>query len=321
MRRLMLVAAGLALSCAALAQPNSYPARPMRMVIPWPPGQATDLVGRIVAQKLTDQLGQQVVADNRPGAGGMIGTDVAAKALPDGYTLLAASSGPISINPLLQKAPYDAERELAAVANVAMAPFVLASHPSFPAKSAVEFVASAKANPGKYTFASSGTGATAHLVAELFNSMAGIKATHVPYKGSAPALIDLMGGQVTYALETVAATMPHARAGRLRAYGITIDRVSVLAPELEPLARAANIPGYNIAAWIGVMVPAGTPRPIVQRLATEVDKAMKGNDAKDRLIAAGVEVDYRRNEEFAEYLKLQKARYADVIRKGNIRIE
>lgn len=318
--RIVLLAVALVLSSTALAQQN-YPARPMRMVIPWPPGQATDLVGRIVAQKLTEQLGQQVVADNRPGAGGMIGTDVAAKAPPDGYTLLSASSGPVSINPLLQKAPYDPERELAPVANVAMAPFVLASHPSFPAKSAGEFVAMVKANPGKYTFATSGTGATAHLVAEIFNSMSGLKATHVPYKGSAPALIDLVGGQVSYALETAAGVMPHARAGRLRAYGITINRVSVLAPELRPLAEVANIPGYNVAAWIGVMVPAGTPQPIIRRLAVEVDKAMQGTDARDKLLAAGVEVDYRRHDQFGEYLKVQKARYADVIKKNNIRIE
>jgi len=320
MKRIVVMAVALVFSSAALAQQN-YPARPVRMVIPWPPGQATDLVGRIVAQKLTDLLGQQVVADNRPGAGGMIGTDVAAKAAPDGYTLLAGSSGPVSINPLLQKAPYDPERELMAVANVAMVPYVLASHPSFPAKSAVEFVAAVRANPGKYTFASSGTGATAHLAAELFNNMSGLKATHVPYKGSAPALIDLIGGQVSYALETAAGTIPHVRAGRLRAYGISISRVSILAPELQPLATVANVPGYDVAAWIGVMVPAGTPKSVIQRLAVEVDKAMQATDARDRLIAAGVEVDYRRTDDFTQYLKTQKVRFADVIKKGNIKIE
>ena len=320
MQRIVFLVLALAFPGAVLAQQN-YPDRPLRMVIPWPPGQATDLVGRIVALKLTELLGQQVVADNRPGAGGMIGTDVAAKAPPDGYTLLAASSGPVSINPLLQKAPYNPERELAPVANVAMVPYVLASHPSFPAKSAAEFVAAVKASPGKYNFASSGTGATAHLAAELFNNMAGIKAVHVPYKGSAPALSDLVGGQVTYALETAAGTMPHVRAGKLRAYGVSISRVSIIAPELQPLAKVANIPGYDVAAWIGVMVPTGTPAPVIRRLAAEVDKAMQGNDAKDRLIAAGVEVDYRKTDNFGEYLKGQKARFADVIRKGNIKIE
>ena len=320
MQRIVFLALALAFPGAIFAQQN-YPNRPLRMVIPWPPGQATDLVGRIVALKLTELLGQQVVADNRPGAGGMIGTDVAAKAPADGYTLLSASSGPVSINPLLQKAPYNPERELAPVANVAMVPYVLASHPSFPAKSAAEFVAAVKASPGKYNFASSGTGATAHLAAELFNNMAGIKAVHVPYKGSAPALSDLVGGQVTYALETAAGTMPHVRAGKLRAYGVSISRVSIIAPELQPLATVANIPGYDVAAWIGVMVPTGTPAPVIRRLAAEVDKAMQGTDAKDRLLAAGVEVDYRKTDNFGEYLKTQKARFAEVIRKGNIKIE
>ena len=321
MQRLVLMVLALACAGTAFGQQQNYPARPMRMVIPWPPGQATDFVGRIVSQKLTDQLGQQVVADNRPGAGGMIGTDVAAKAPPDGYTLLAASAGPVSINPLLQKAPYDPERELAAVANVAMVPYVLASHPSFPAKNATVFVAAVKAAPGKYTFASSGAGAAAHLAAEFFNNLNGLKATHVPYKGSAPAMIDLIGGQVSYALETTAGTMPHVRAGKLRAYGISINRVSVLAPELQPLSKLLNVPDYNMAAWIGVMVPTGTPRPIIQKLAAEVDKAMQGNDARDRLITAGVEVDYRRTEDFTAYLKTQKVRFVDVIKKGNIKIE
>src|SRR5262249_53899843 len=171
----------------ALAQQH-YPNRPLRMVIPWPPGQATDLAGRIVAQKLSDLLNQQVVADNRPGAGGMIGTDVVAKAAPDGYTLLAASAGPITISPLLQKAPYDYERELAPVANVGLSPYILVTNPSFPAKSALEFVAAVKAAPGRYTFSSSGAGAAAHLVAEWFNNMNGLKATHVPFKGSAPGV-------------------------------------------------------------------------------------------------------------------------------------
>jgi tripartite-type tricarboxylate transporter receptor subunit TctC len=320
MQRIVLVVLALAFPGVVFSQQN-YPNRPLRMVIPWPPGQATDLVGRIVALKLTEQLNEQVVADNRPGAGGMIGTDVAAKSAPDGYTLLAASSGPVSINPLLQKAPYNPERELTPVANVAMSPYVLVTHPSFPAKSAVDFVATVKASPGKYTFASSGTGATAHLAAELFNNLTGIKAIHVPYKGSAPALSDLVGGQVGYALETAAATMPHVRAGKLRAYGISITRVSILAPELQPLSAQLNIPGYDVAAWIGVMVPAGTPAPIVKRLAMEVDKAMQSSDAKDRLVAAGVEVDYRRTDNFGEYLKGQKARFADIIKKGNIKIE
>jgi tripartite-type tricarboxylate transporter receptor subunit TctC len=319
MKRFALLTLALAFAGAAAAQ--NYPTRPLRMVIPWPPGQATDLMGRIVAQKLSEQLGQQVVADNRPGAGGMIGTDVAAKATPDGYTLLAASSGPISINPLLQKVPFDPVRDLAPVANVVRAPFILVSHPKFPAANAREFVAHVKANPGKYRFGSSGTGATAHLFTELFNSRAGLQVIHVPYKGSVPALIDVMSAQVEYAIETAAATMAYIKAGRLRAYGVTTLNASTVAPGIEPLATAANLPGFDVAAWIGVMVPSGTPKPIVNRLSAAIDKAMQSPDTGEKLSAAGLELDYRRPDDFARYLKEQRERFADIIKKNNIRIE
>src|SRR4051812_87014 len=184
MKRLILVVA-CALACqAAFAQ--QYPVRPIRMIVPWPPGQATDLAGRVVALKLSELLGQQVIADNRPGAGGMIGTDMVAKAAADGYTLLAASSGPVTINPLLQKVPFDPVRDLVPVANVGLSPYLLVTNPKFPAANIREFVATIKGSPGKYRFASSGTGATAHLVAEMFNAATGLQAVHVPYKGSAP---------------------------------------------------------------------------------------------------------------------------------------
>jgi len=320
MRRIVLFAAMLAVAGAAGAQ-QDYPNRPLRMIVPWPPGQATDLVGRVMAQKMSDVLGQQIVIDNRAGAGGMIGTDVAAKATPDGYTLLAASSGPVSINPLLQKTAYDPERELAPVANVCVAPFLLVSAPSFPAQNAKEFVALLKANPGKYTFASSGTGATAHMIAEYFNNMAGVQVTHVPYKGSVPALTDVISGRVAYAFETVASTMPHVKAGRLKAYGISIDRPSALAPGIEPIAVAANLPGFNAAAWIGVMATAGTPKRIVDKLGVAAETAMKSPEVLERLASVGVEVDYQRPAVFADYLKEQKKRYSEIIKRANIKIE
>jgi tripartite-type tricarboxylate transporter receptor subunit TctC len=320
MRRIVLFAAMLAVAGAAGAQ-QDYPNRPLRMIVPWPPGQATDLVGRVMAQKMSDVLGQQIVIDNRAGAGGMIGTDVAAKATPDGYTLLAASSGPVSINPLLQKTAYDPERELAPVANVCVAPFLLVSAPSFPAQNAKEFVALLKANPGKYTFASSGTGATAHMIAEYFNNMAGVQVTHVPYKGSVPALTDVISSRVAYAFETVASTMPHVKAGRLKAYGISIDRPSALAPGIEPIAVAANLPGFNAAAWIGVMATAGTPKRIVDKLGVAAETAMKSPEVLERLASVGVEVDYQRPAVFADYLKEQKKRYSEIIKRANIKIE
>jgi tripartite-type tricarboxylate transporter receptor subunit TctC len=320
MKRVVLLLAALACTTAAIAQ-QAYPNRPLRIVIPWPPGQATDLAGRLVALKLSEQLGQQVIPDNRPGAGGAIGTDVAAKATADGYTLLAASSGPVTISPLLQKVPYDAVRDLAPVANVGLSPYILVTHPKFPAANAREFVSIIKASPGKYRFASSGTGATAHLVAEMFNAATGLQVTHVPYKGSAPALTDVIGGDITYALETMAATMPHIKSGRLKAYGISVTRTSPLAPGIEPLATAANVPGFDVAAWIGVMVPAGTPKPIIDRLARAIDAAMQTTDFRERLAAVGLELDYRRSDDFARYLKDQQVRFSDIIRKNNIRIE
>ncbi|MGZ5091891.1 MAG: Bug family tripartite tricarboxylate transporter substrate binding protein [Burkholderiales bacterium] len=321
MKCIFLVLFGIAFAGAALAQQQNYPNRPIRIIIPWPPGQATDLAGRVVALQLSTILGQQVIPDNRPGAGGMIGTDMAAKATPDGYTLLAASSGPVTINPLLQKVPFDPVRDLAPVANVGLSPYILVTGAKFPAANIKEFIALVKANPGKYSFASSGTGATAHLVAELFNGRAGLQVTHVPYKGSAPALIDVISGEIAYALETMAGTMPHIKSGRLKAYGISTIKGSALAPGIEPLATGANLPGFDAAAWIGVMVPAGTPKPIVERLAVAVDKAMQAQDTRERIEAAGLEVDYRRTEVFAPYLQEQRARFAEIIKKNNIRIE
>ena len=328
MRCIALLVAVLTFAGGALAQQNpaassaqAYPNRPVRMVIPWPPGQATDLAGRVLAQKLSELWGQQVVADNRAGAGGMIGTDIVAKAAPDGYTILAASSGPVTVNPLLQKAPYDVERELLAVANIGLSPYLLVASPQFPAANVKEFLALVKAHPGKYSFASSGTGATAHLIAEWFNNLSGLQVTHVPYKGSAPALTDVIGNQIAYAIETAAATMPHVRSGRLKAYGVSLARGSALAPGIEPLATAANLPGFDVGAWLGVMVPAGTPRPIVDRLAAAVETAMQSADVRERIAGIGVEVDYRRADEFARYLKEQQARFADIIRKGNIKLD
>ncbi|MBI3371750.1 MAG: tripartite tricarboxylate transporter substrate binding protein [Betaproteobacteria bacterium] len=320
MRRIVLFAAALVLSGAALAQ-QGYPNRPLRMVIPWPPGQATDLVGRVLALKLSEVLGQSVVPDNRAGAGGMIGTDFVAKSAPDGYTLLAASSGPVTVNPLLQKTAYDVDRDFVPVAKVGLSPYVLVTNQSFPAANAREFVALVKANPGKYSFASSGTGATAHLIAEWFNAFAELKVTHVPYKGSSPALTDVVGGQVAYALETVAATMPLVRSGRLRGYGITVANPTPLAPGIEPLANSLGLTGFDVGAWLGVMVPAGTPKPITDRLAAAVETVMKSPETRERLATVGLEVDYRPSEEFARYLKEQQTRFAEIIRKGGIRID
>jgi tripartite-type tricarboxylate transporter receptor subunit TctC len=311
--------AALLLAGSALAQ--SYPNRPVRVIIPWPPGQATDLAARIVADKLSQQLGQPFVADNRPGAGGAIGTDAVVKAPADGYTLLAASSGPISIMPNLQKIPYDPLKDLAPVSLIAAAPFALVSAPSFPAKDAKDLVALVRANPDKYTFSSSGTGATAHLFSELFHSMAQLKSRHVPYKGSAPAMTDVINGQISYTIETVASVVGHVKSGRLRVYGVTTARRSSALPEAPPLAEAAGIPGYDAAAWIGYAAPAGTPREILVRLAAEIQKATQAADLKERYLALGLETAANTPEEFGPYLRKEQERYGSIIRNANIKVE
>jgi len=304
---------------AALAQ--AYPNRPVRIVVPWPPGQATDIAARVVAEKLQQQLGQPFIADNRPGAGGSIGTDAVAKASPDGYTLLAASSGPISIMPSLQKVPYDPLKDLQPVSLIAMAPFALVTHPSFPAKNAAEFVALVRANPDKYTFSSSGTGATAHLVSELFNSMAGLKARHVPYKGSAPALSDLMGGQIDYTLETVASLAGHIKAGRLKVLGVTSGKRTAALPDVPTLAEAASIPGYDIGAWIGYAAPPGTPKEVTAKLSAEIAKAMQAPDLKERYLSLGMDPASNTPDEMASFLRSEQARYGSIIKNANIKVE
>lgn len=326
-RRLLAGAAGaLAASClpgVALSQ-AAYPNRPMRMIVPWPPGQATDLAGRVVAQELSKLFGQPVVIDNKAGAGGTIGTDAVAKSEADGYTLLAASSGPVSVSPLMTRTPYDPERDLQPVAMVGMSPYVLVTGQSFPARDISELITKVRAEPGKYTFASSGTGATAHLIAESFNAAVGIKAIHVPYKGSSPALTDVISGRVDYCIETAAATMPHVKGGRLRAYGVSLKNGSEVTPGVVPFASLANIPGlkgFDMGAWLGVMVPAGTPKAIVERLASAVQKIMTAPEVRQSFMSIAVEPDYRPGDAYARYLKEIRDTFSTVIRTNNIKAD
>jgi tripartite-type tricarboxylate transporter receptor subunit TctC len=244
-----------------------------------------------------------------------------AKSAGDGYTLLAASSGPVSIMPSLQKTPYDPLKDLAPVGLMCVNAYALVTRPDFPAANAKEFVALLRANPDKFTFSSSGTGATAHLVAELFNSMAGIKARHVPYKGSAPALTDIMNGQIDYTLETIASVASQVRNGRLKILGVSFARGSAAFPEAPPLAAAAELPGYDIGAWIGYAAAPGTPREVVSRLSAEIQKAIQAPDVRERFTTLGLEPRAMSPEEMGAFLRKEQARYADIIKSANIKVE
>ena len=319
MKKSLAFLAGLLLASHAWSQ--AYPNRPVKVVVPWPPGQATDIAARVVAEKLQVALGQPFVIENRPGAGGSIGSDVVAKAAPDGYTLLAASSGPISIMPHLQKTPYDPLKDFAPASLIALVPFALVTHPSFPANNAREFIAQVRANPDKYSFSSSGTAASAYMITALFNSMANLQATHVPYKGSAPALTDLVGGQITYTIETVAGTVGHVKSGRLKALGTSFARRTSAMPEVPTIEEAAGLAGFDIGAWVGYTAPAGTPREALNRLSAEIQKAVQAPDLKERYLALGLDTISSTPDEMASFLRQQQDRYGAIIRNANIKLE
>ena len=305
---------------AAQAQ-GAYPNRPVRVVIPWPPGQATDLAARIMAMRLSEALGQPFVSENRAGAGGLIGTDVVAKATPDGYMLLAASTGPIVTSPLVQRTPFNAERDFAPISITGIAPLILVVPPAFPAQNATEFLALLRAHPGRYTFSSSGTGATAHIMAAWFHALAQVDVVHVPFAGSAPALTAVVGGHVNYSIETVAAAGALVRNGQLRTLGISFRNGSALAPGVPPLAQLPGLADYDGGAWIGLMAPAGTPPAIIERLEAEVGRAMQIPEIRDRVAGAGLEPDFHGATAMATYITRQREAFANAIRVANIRIE
>jgi tripartite-type tricarboxylate transporter receptor subunit TctC len=313
----LLAALALAWANAALAQ--GYPSHPIRMIVPWPPGQATDVAARMVSEKLSPVLGQPIVIDNKPGAGGVLGCEQAAKSAADGYTLVAGSSGPISISPNVQKVAYSPLRDFTGVSLVAVNPFVLVVNPSIPAHDVKELIALLKANPGKYSFASSGSGATSHLMSVLFNSMAGVNAVHVPYKGSSQSITDVVNGQIAYTIETVPAVAGLAKAGKLRMLGVTSTKRAEALPEVPTIAE--TLPGYEMFGWIGVMAPAGTPRNVVERLSSETRKIMQDPEIKKRFLAAGMEPAGNTPAEFADFMKKQNDRYAAIVKQAGVKAD
>jgi tripartite-type tricarboxylate transporter receptor subunit TctC len=304
----------------SLATAQAYPAKPIRWISPWPAGGANDIFSRAIGQRIGESLGQQVLVDNRPGAAGTIGSDIAAKAPADGYTLVMGSSPTHAIAPALYPAlPYDPLRDFSAVTLVGSVPNVLVLHPSVPAKTVKEFIAVAKARPGKLNFASTGNGTSQHLSAELFKFMAGLDMVHIPYKGTAPALTELVAGQVDLAFENMPALIPHIQAGRLRALAVTTTKRSAVMPELPTIAEAA-LPGYDASVWFGVFAPAGTPRPVVDRLHGEILKALQTQDLKSRMVAMGTDVSGMGPDDFSAYVRKEIPKWANLVKAAGVKV-
>jgi tripartite-type tricarboxylate transporter receptor subunit TctC len=310
----------MAVTGIAVAQ-QPYPAKPVRMILAFPPGGPTDINARTFAQKLSEQMGQQVLVDNRAGAGGNIGAAEAAKAAPDGYTVFYNTSA-IAIAPsLYSKVPFDPVKDYAPVALTATVPLVLAVNPNVPVKTVQEFIAYARANPNKLNYASSGSGTITHLAAALFVSQMGLQMQHIPYKGSAPALVDVVTGQVQMMIDTINTVAPYAKDNRLRALAIAITRRSALLPDVPTLEQAANLPGFEMSAWQGIVVPAATPADIVTRLNAEVNKALQGADLRARLAAGGSEPLGGTSEQYAAYIRSELGRWAKVVRDSGAKLD
>jgi tripartite-type tricarboxylate transporter receptor subunit TctC len=315
------LAVALALLAADAAAADAYPSKPIRFVVAFPPGGGTDLVARTIAPRLAERVGQQVVVDNRPGAGGNLGTEIVAKSAPDGYTMLMGSVGPLAINAsLFARMPFDPLKDLAPVTLAASTPNILVVHPSLPATTVQDLIALAKARPGAINFASSGQGTPAQLAGELFNSMAGVKMVHVPYKGAAPALADLLGGQVQVMFSTMPPALPHVAAGRLRALAVASLQRSPAAPELPTLNEAA-LPGFEATTWHGVIVPAGTPGAVVAKLHRDIVAVLRMPDVAERLSSQGAEAIGSTPQEFASYVKTETAKWAKVVRESGAKAE
>jgi len=325
MQKLAALAAALALivvAPTARAQiAAAYPDKSVRLVVPFAAGGALDVVARIVGQKLTETWGRQIVIDNRLGAGGNIGAEFVAKAPADGYTLLMSSVTTQAINmSLLAKPPYDFVRDYAPVALVASAPLALVIHASLPAKSVREFIALARAHPGELNYFSSGTGTGTHLAAVIFDQLAGVRTTHVPYKGGAQGLGDLLSGQVQFAMSTIGLVEPHVQTGRLRLLGVGSVKRYTRLPQIPTIAES-GVKGYEAEQWYGVVGPAGTPAAIVNKLAAEIKTIVANPDVRERFYSQGIEPVYATPEEFAVYIKASVAKYAKVIKTLGLKVE
>jgi tripartite-type tricarboxylate transporter receptor subunit TctC len=318
-----------AVACAALAsalapasaRAQAYPSKPIRFVVPYPAGGPVDIVARLLAQKVAESGGQPVIVDNTPGAGGNIGADLVAKAPADGYTILMGAVATHAINPALYPGiPFDAERDFIPIVQVASTPNVLVVHPSIPAANVREFIAYAKAHPGKLNFGSGSTGSAGHLAGELFKSMAGVDMVHVPYKGAAPAMQDLVAGQVQAMFDNLASALTQVRAGTVKALAVTTAARTALAPELPTIAES-GLAGFDITTWFGVFAPAGTPPAAVERLHREFARALASADVRERMLALGAEPVGGSAAQFAAYIRAEAAKYARLVKSSGAKAD
>jgi tripartite-type tricarboxylate transporter receptor subunit TctC len=305
---------------AGAASAQSYPSKPVRVVIPWPPGGSNDVVGRIVTQKVGENLGQQFIVDNRAGAAGSIGADVVAKAPPDGYTLMVHSTSHVGNAHLYKKLPYDTLKDFTGVALLAAQPGALTIHPSLPVKTVKEFIALAKARPGTINYSSSGNGSAPHLSMELLVAMTGIKIVHVPYKGGAPQVTALVSGETQASLATVSTVLVHVQSGRLRALGVSSAKRSATMPDVPTIAEA-GVPGYEMSPWIGVFVPTGTSKELIAKLNSEINRALKAPDVSNLLSSNALDALGGTPEEFDVRIKADYEKYAKLIKLTGAKVD
>jgi tripartite-type tricarboxylate transporter receptor subunit TctC len=314
---LFAVAVLLAVVIPAQAQ---YPVRPVRLIVPFPPGGGTDTMARVVAPKLSEFLGQQVVAENRGGAGANIGAELAAKSAPDGYTLLLVTITNAIGASVYTKLNYDLVRDFAPITRLATTPHILVVHPSVPVKSVKEFIAFARARPGELAYSSSGSGSTAHLAGELFNSLTGVKTVHVPYKGGGPSMIALVGGEVSVCFATMPSAINYVKSGRLRGIAVTTAQRSPSTPQLPTIAET-GIPGYEAGSWYGLSAPAGTPKEVIGRLHAETIKVMGLPDVKERLFNAGFEIVTSTPEQFAAFTRNEIQKWGKIVKAAGLKVD
>jgi tripartite-type tricarboxylate transporter receptor subunit TctC len=325
-RALAALAAACALAAIAPAHAQTWPTKTVRIVVPFPPGGTTDIVARAISGELQKMWGQSVVIDNRPGAGGNIGSDVVAKSAPDGYTLLMGTVGTHSINAALfahngQKMPFDPVKDFVPVTLCAAVPNVMVINPKLPVNSVPEFIKYAKSNPGRMNMASSGNGTSIHLTGELFKTVTGVYMVHLPYRGSAPALTDLMAGNVNVMFDNLPSALPHIKSGRLKALALTSKNTSPALPGVPTIEQAANLKDFDASSWFGLFAPAGTPRAVVDKIQSDVAKALAMPEVRERLVSQGAEPGGNTPDQFAAFIKAESDKWARVVKFSNAKVD